>query len=97
MLKLSEDFDNLVLQINAKIKEAGDALEAASNLSQKAGLQGQLIYTQFTNEYVEFERVESDDDPDESDELYDVFAKIDVSPIESALDGSGWQTSSSYC
>jgi hypothetical protein len=88
MTELNEDFDQLVAQINVKLKEAAAAVEEAVKLSEKAGLNGSLILTQWTCEDLE---------EDEEEDLEEKFEKIDVSDLESALGNAGWSTSSSYC
>jgi hypothetical protein len=88
MSDLDQDFDSLVAQINVKLKEAADAVNAAVELSEKAGLNGSLILTQWTCEDIE---------EDDAVVLVAKFEKIDVSDLESALGNAGWSTSSSYC
>jgi hypothetical protein len=90
MTELEEDFE----LINNYIKEAAINLGLASRLSQKIGLNGALIHTQYTEDL----------DLDIDEAIYDLegtivamFKHIDVSLLESALEDAGWSTSSSYC
>jgi hypothetical protein len=88
MSDLEKDFDKIAEQINAKLKEAADALREATRLSVEAGLNGSLIFTQWTGQDLEEE---------EEGDLEEKFEKIDVSDLEEALGYAGWTTSSSYC
>lgn len=106
MTILDENFKELAEQINAKVKEAAEALREANRLADEAGLNG-LIYTQWTSEddssmeeltNEEREALENDDEWDgESSPLKMKTDMIDVSELESQIQMGGWSTSSSYC
>ena len=107
MSELDKDFDGLVEQINAKLKEAATALKEANALRSKAGLDS-LIFTQWQREdaYREIRnRIEEEENrkPD-SNEIYDeiekrqeLYERFDVRALESEMGNAGWSTSSSYC
>ena len=102
MSELENDFDKAAEAINAKIKEAADAVREASRLARAAGLDG-LIFTQWDREDVyrdnkHAEEPLDDDALDEKvEELQSQYEKIKVSELEGALGSAGWNTSSSYC
>ena len=103
---LDNEFKKTAKKINAKLKEAAAALEAANELSAKAGLPA-LIYTQWTREddnsleaLDDAERKALEDDENWDGEMTPIQMKlefIDVSDLESAICNGGWSTSSSYC
>lgn len=104
MSELDQDFDQLVGQINSKVREAAIALKEANRLAREAGLDA-LIYTQWTDdnseeEMTDEEREARENDPEwdgESSPLKMKMDKIDVDALESAIQSAGWSTSSSYC
>jgi hypothetical protein len=102
MSELDKDFDQVVSQINAKLKEAADAISEANRLSETVGLPA-LIYTQWLRDDAYMNNRRSDDPKDrdeienELEELQAKLEKIDVHELESALGQGGWSTSSSYC
>jgi len=107
MSDLEKDFDGLVEQINAKLKEAAASLREVNELRAKAGLES-LIFTSWQREeaYREIRnRIEEEENrkPDSS-EIYDeiekrqeLYERIDVRALENELGSAGWSTSSSYC
>lgn len=106
MSQLDQDFKQVADQINAKVKEATEALREANRLASEAGLPA-LIYTQWTSEddttlddlsEEEAQKLEEDEEWDgESSPLKMKMDLIDVSDLESELCDAGWSTSSSYC
>jgi hypothetical protein len=106
MSELDQDFEKVAEQINAKVKEAADALREANRLASEVGLPS-LIYTQWTSDddstldnlsEKELEKLEADENWDgESTPLKMKIDKIDVSELESEISYAGWSTSSSYC
>lgn len=102
MSELEQDYEALVAQINAKIKESAEALNEANALATKAGLPT-LIYTQFLRDDMKYDN-DRLDEPLSRDEveaqceaLQEKLEAIDVGPLEAALSDGGWSTSSSYC
>lgn len=102
MSELNEDFQKVVEQINAKLKEAAEALREANRLGSEAGLDG-LIFTQFSkddirhsNRYAEppLDKFQLEDKIAEEEAKYEL---IDTSDLEAAMGNAGWNTSSSYC
>ena len=75
MSELSNDFDLLVEQINAKLNEATKALKEANELKKKAGLET-LIFTNWTREgkYSEFTRKLEEE---RGDDDYDIDRSVD--------------------
>jgi len=106
MSDLEQDFDKVAEQINAKVKEAADALREANRLADEAGLPS-LIYTQWTSDDDSSlqdldkearQKLEEDEEWDgESSPLKMKIDKIDVSDLEGEIQMAGWSTSSSYC
>ena len=102
MSELDQDFEKTAEQINAKIKEAAEALRQANELATKAGLPS-LIYTQFTRDDIQYQNDNADEPlkkrelEEKCDELEEKLELIDVSDLEDALSQAGWSTSSSYC
>lgn len=102
MSELDKDFDQVVLQINSKLKEAAEAINEANRLSGAIGLPA-LIYTQWLRDDAHMDNRRSggirdkDEIDAELDELQVKLDKIDVRELESALGQGGWSTSSSYC
>lgn len=106
MSLLDKDFAKIAEQINAKIKEATDALREVNRLTEEAGLPS-LIYTQYIQEYddtldklteAELKLLEEDEEWDgESTPLKMKLDMIDVSDLEGEIESAGWSTSSSYC
>lgn len=102
MSYLDNDFDEVANKINAKLKEATEALREANRLSTEAGLVG-LIYTQFTRDDLEYNlgrkptAEQKAELQKQLEELEEKLEKIDVSELESELCDAGWNPSSSYC
>jgi archaellum component FlaC len=102
MSDLEQDFDQVAAQINAKLKEAADAINEANRLSETINLPS-LIYSQWLRDDLYYQNKNSDTPKSkeevqaELDELQEKLEKIDVRPLESALGQGGWSTSSSYC
>ena len=102
MSDLDNDFDEVAKKINAKLKEAAEALREANRLSTEAGLIG-LIYTQFTRDDLEYNLGRKPTAEQkiglqkQLEELEKKLEKIDVGELESELCDAGWSTSSSYC
>lgn len=65
-------------------------------MSDEFGLNGSLIHTQWSEDYQKFD-LDIDKGDDRGATIEAIFQQIDVSGLEGALDGAGWQTSSSYC
>jgi hypothetical protein len=103
-LSLEKEFEKTAEAINAKVKEATEALKEANRLASEAGLPA-LIYTQWTREDDDYEYSEEELEELESDEDWDGEATplerkinmLDVSELEGQLEQAGWSTSSSYC
>jgi hypothetical protein len=101
MSDLDNDFEETAKKINAKLKEAAEALREANRLSDEEGLPG-LIYTQFTRDDLGANNRRMDADKKAElekhlDEIEEKLEKIDVGELEAALGDAGWSTSSSYC
>lgn len=102
MSDLEQDYDKLIEQINAKIKESARSLDQANALATQAGLPA-LFYSQFIREDLQYEnrRAEKPLSKEELNEkceaLEEKLSAIDVGPLEVALGDGGWSTSSSYC
>lgn len=106
MSELDSNFEALATQINAKLKEATDALREANKLACKARLPS-LIYTQWLSEDdnslddlsdEERQRLEDNEEWDgESSPLKMKIDMINVSDLEGEISLAGWSTSSSYC
>lgn len=94
---LEKDFDKVAAQINAKLQEAAAAIREASRLSDEFGLDGSLIYTQWTEDYSKLDLDIDEEEYDREGTIEAIFEQIDVSGLESALGEAGWSTSSSYC
>ena len=95
MSDLDNDFEETAKKINAKLKEAAEALREANRLSTEAGLVG-LIYTQFTSDDLEY-NLGRKLTVEQKVGLQKKLEKIDVSELESELCDAGWSPSSSYC
>jgi len=102
MSELDQDFNSLVEQINAKIKESAAALQEANALATKAGLPT-LFYSQFTRENMQYDNryaeppLSKEELNEKCREIEDKLNLIDVGPLEAAMGDGGWSTSSSYC
>lgn len=104
MAKLEKEFEETAKQINAKAKEAADALNEANRLAREAGLPS-LIYGMFQREDDYYEYSEEELEELETDEEWDGEATpmerkikmLDLSDLEGAMEEAGWSTSSSYC
>lgn len=97
MSDLEKDFEETAAKINAKIKEAADALAEANRLADEAGLCG-LIYTQWTRDNLEWDQKLRGEALDaKCEELEEKCGLIDVGPLEAEMANGGWSTSSSYC
>jgi len=102
MSELDKDFEETASLINRKLKEAATALREANRLADEAGLPG-LFFSQFTREDMQYRNkyadnpLSEDDLEEKMDEMQEKLEHIDVSDIESAMSGAGWNTSSSYC
>lgn len=95
MSQIDQDFEKIAAQINAKLKEAAEAVREANRLGDEAGLPG-LIYTQWTAENLGLSR-RNEGDRAKLEEIEEKLELINVRDLESALGGAGWSTSSSYC
>ena len=87
MSDIVQDFETVAAQINAKLKEAAEALKEANRLKNEAGMPA-LIGTQWSAE---------DLNKHEREVFNDQLELIDVSSLENELCQAGWSTSSSYC
>lgn len=102
MSELDQDFEKLAEQINAKIKEAAEALKQANELASKAGL-STLIYSQFIREDMQYNNryadkpLSKEEITEKCEALEAKLSLIDVGPLEAELGDGGWSTSSSYC
>ena len=102
MSDLEQDYEKLVEQINAKIKESAEALNEANRLATQAGLPT-LFYSQFTRENMQYDNryaeppLSKEELNEKCQELEDKLNLIDVGPLEAAMGDGGWSTSSSYC
>lgn len=96
MSDLEKDFEEVSKKINAKLKEAAEAISEASKLSEEFGLNGQLIHTQWSED-IDYDLEIDEEEYDPVGIIEYLFEQIDVSDLEVALDTAGWQTSSSYC
>jgi hypothetical protein len=102
MSELDQEFEKTAEQINAKIKEAAEALKQANELATQAGL-STLIYSQFIRDNMEYDnryaepKLSRDEITEKCEELKSKLELIDVGPLEAELGDGGWNTSSSYC
>lgn len=102
MSELDQDFEKVAEQINAKIKEAAEALKQANELASKAGL-STLFYSQFTKDNIEYDnryaepRLSKEEINEKCQALEEKLGLIDVGPLEAEMGDGGWSTSSSYC
>ena len=87
--KIETDFTELANQINAKIKEAAEAMKQARQLASTVGLNS-LTY----NEYAD---ADSADTQEEIEALENLRDNISIYPLFNELDKAGWQTSSIGC
>jgi len=86
MSELNKDFETVAQEITMKLNQAAALVREAIKISESVGLEGSLIYTQYTSEDMELD-----------DEKIELLDNIDVAELEGALDAAGWMTSSSYC
>lgn len=95
-----ENFDAAIVKVNAKLKEAAEALAEAARLGKEAGLPA-LIPAMWISEDFFCSKVNRGRDRDELDTEWEAitekFDKVDVSAFESALGSAGWSASASYC
>src|SRR4030042_1222614 len=95
-----ENFDSAIVKINAKLKEAAEALAEAARLGKETGLPA-LIPAMWISENFfcsKENKAKYGDDMDEAWEQFsEKFDKVDVSAFESALGRAGWSASASYC
>ncbi len=89
MSDLEKSWEETAKEVNAKLKEATEALKEANRLAEEAGVES-LIVTQYTYDWLGSKKTE---------ELREKLklVKEAVREFESAVDDSGWSTSSSYC
>lgn len=89
MSDLEKNWEEVAKQVNAKLKEATEALREVNRLTDDAGVQA-LIVTQWTYDWLGSE---------ETEKLREKLKLIkeSVSELEGMIDASGWNTSSSYC
>jgi hypothetical protein len=104
MSEIDQQFKATAEQINAKLKEAAEAIQQAKLLAHSVGLTTGLIYTQWTEEKLQWhqkdngqKKLSAEELEAKCDELQEKLELIDVSYLETALGGAGWSTSSSYC
>lgn len=102
MSEIEQDFAEVAKQINAKIKEATDALKEANRIGKEASLPS-LIYTHWTR-YGIISDNRCREYPLNKDALKNYLHEIEekselikVSDLESEINIAGWSTSSSYC
>ena len=86
---VEQDFAAVAAQINAKLKEAAEALKEANRLKDEANLSTMIM--------AEWVREDHYDDKEGLEELESRLELIDVSNLEDQLCQAGWSTSSSYC
>jgi len=84
MSKIENDFEEVVKQINVKIKESAKLLKQARKLGQSIGLVK-----------LNSDRYDEDDPEEDQNKLYE--AGLDITPLFDELDKAGWQTSSIGC
>lgn len=104
MSDLENDFKDTADKINAKVREAAEALKEANRLASEAGLPS-LIYGNWQREDDDYEYSEEELEELEADEEWDGEATplerkinmLDTSELESQMERAGWSTSSSYC
>jgi len=86
--KIETDFTELANQINAKIKEAAEAMKQANALAKAAGLSS-LTYDEYDDD--------SADTEEEQDKIDEFRGKVNIYPLFGELDKAGWHTSSIGC
>jgi chaperonin cofactor prefoldin len=87
MSDVEKDFSIVAEQINAKLKEAADALREANRLKDEANMPA-LIGAQWLAEELY---------GDEREAFREKVELINVRALEAQLGQAGWSTSSSYC
>lgn len=93
---LEKDFDAVAVQINAKLKEAAEAIQEANHLAGTVGLPC-LIYTEYIQDDLIYRGMDRKEADAKAEELKAQLEKIDVHALEHALGDGGWSISSSYC
>lgn len=98
MTELDLDFEQVAAKINAKLKEAAEAIREANRLADQAKLPG-LIFTQFMADDIMDHTYgkEKESRKAQVEELVAKFNFIKVRDLEIELGQAGWSTSSSYC
>lgn len=107
MTDINQDFKQVAEQINAKLKEAADALKEANKLAKESGVGG-LICTQFTREDLwrdtRKELRQAGKEPDDDEEIEKlveqktaIFDLFKVGELEREMSRGGWSPSASYC
>ena len=108
MSDLDRQFEEVIEQLNAKLKDATIALKEANALKKKAGLQS-LIYTAdnrekaYNKHYKLLKKLIADDDDLEEaieeacEQERANYNRIQTEELEREMCAAGWRTSSSYC
>lgn len=102
MSEIDKDFEAVAAQINAKLKEAADALREANKLGDSVGLPG-LIFTQWLRDDLAYRTDENghhmtkDQINEKLEEYESKMELIKTGEFEDELGNAGWSTSSSYC
>ena len=96
MSDLDKDFEETIVKVNEKLKEAAEALKEATKLAKKVGYKNGLILSQWSQEAEGFDWRKPDAD-EWHDKLEKKYALIKVHALEAAMGGAGWSASSSYC
>lgn len=93
-------FEDVILKVNDKLKEAADALKEATRLAKEAGLPALIpamylskeIFCSKVNRARPHHEVEK-----EWEDLVEKIEKVNVRDFECALSNAGWSASASYC
>jgi hypothetical protein len=100
MSELDKDFDAVVEQINAKLKEAAAAVREANKLSSQIGVES-LVFSAWMREELSYKlRKEGLKDSalwDKMDEEAAKYEKFSIRELESEMSSAGWSMSSSHC
>jgi hypothetical protein len=102
MDKMESMWQATVDQINAKIKEASEAMKQARELASNVGVKS-LSYDEYANEYMSKEEkaeraLLSKEESEALEGKLDFFHRwVNIYPLFNELDEAGWHTSSIGC
>lgn len=94
MSTLEQQFSDIADEINAKIREAADALKQANELAKKHGLK--TIHVHPHSDGLSDYGVDTEDDT-ENTLHYEVIDRISFRPLLNEMDQAGWSSSGFEC